>query len=105
MLYHMIRPLFAFCRLDEAVESRNTTLVTMILSLRLLTRREIDGLNAKSPQRSAEVPRRKCALRRCRALPPLLIGPAVSPPTPVVPAVAGDLYGVLTPSVRPYTPP
>ena len=75
-----------FCRLDEAVESRETTLVSMILPQRLLTRREIDGLNAKSPQRrGAGVPvGRSCASTAGPAAfadrPPC---EPVSPPTPV----------------------
>lgn len=93
-----------FCRLDEAVESRETTLVSMILPQRLLTRREIDGLNAKSPQRRAGEAHRKLLCRR--------VGPGALWPIGrrVGRRVSGVLlpsgvYGFLTPSARAYTPP
>ena len=64
MLYHMIRPFRLSAHRTRAAESRDTTPVTVIVSRRPLRRREIDGLNAKSPQRRAGEAHRKLLCRR-----------------------------------------
>ena len=104
MLYHMIRPFRLSAHRTRAAESRDTTPVTVIVSRRPLRRREIDGLNAKSPQRRAGEAHRKLLCRR--------VGPGALWPIGrrVGRRVSGVLlpsgvYGFLTPSARAYTPP